>query len=101
MSGMAEEIRFPEMLESERLMLRRYAGADAGRVLEMVEKNRELLVRDFSQMARGFEDEKQANLFVQEKIEQWNCRKGFCYGIWGKQSKELIGQLQVKNIVWD
>jgi RimJ/RimL family protein N-acetyltransferase len=25
----------------------------------------------------------------------------FCYGIWLKVSKQQIGQLQVKNIVWD
>ena len=101
MNGMAEETRFPEVLESERLILRRYAGADATGILDLVEKNRELLVRDFSHMARGFADKKQANLFVEEKIEQWNSRKGFCYGIWLKESQELIGQLQVKNIVWD
>jgi RimJ/RimL family protein N-acetyltransferase len=91
MNGMTEETRFPEVLESERLILRRYAAGDAAGLLDLVEKNRELLVAD----------EKQANLFVEEKIEQWNSRKGFCYGIWLKESQELIGQLLVKNIVWD
>jgi RimJ/RimL family protein N-acetyltransferase len=89
------------MIESERLELRRYEAADAVNILDLVGKNREMLIRNFSQLAKGITDEGRARLFVQEKMEQWNSGKGFCYGIWRKESKDLIGQLLVKNIVWD
>lgn len=98
---MRPDIHFPHMIESERLELRRYQTADVPKILYLAEQNRELLVRNFSQLAKGITDDGQVRRFVEGKIEQWNKGEGFCYGIWLKESKDLIGQLQVKNIAWE
>jgi ribosomal-protein-alanine N-acetyltransferase len=98
---MAGEAAFPELLETERLVLRRYISADAESILELVEKNRSSLIQNFSQMAKGLLQLEEAKSFTDDKSEQWNGRKSFCYGIWLNASKELVGQIQVKNIVWD
>jgi len=95
------EATFPELLETERLLLRRYSSADAASILELVEKNRAHLIQNFSQMAKGLSQTEDAKSFVNDKTEQWNSRKAFCYGIWLKASKEQAGQIQVKNIVWE
>ncbi len=52
-------------------------------------------------MAKGLSLDEDAKSFAEDKSEQWNARKAFCYGIWRKVSRNLIGQVQVKNIVWD
>src|SRR5712692_1872205 len=101
---MPPKITFPETLDAERLALRRYGSADAQAILELVDKNRTSLIQSFRGMA-DLSQVEEATSFIVEKTQQWNAGKAFCYGIWLKVSKEqirqLIGQLQVKNVVWD
>ncbi|MGA8491014.1 MAG: GNAT family N-acetyltransferase [Terriglobales bacterium] len=98
---MLPEVTFPALLETRRLVLRRYGPGDAPGILELVRKNRTGLVQNFSEMATRLSREEEATGFIQDKAEQWNAGKAFCYGIWRKTSEEQIGQLQVKNIVWN
>lgn len=90
---------FPELLKTDRLVLRRYRPADSPGILRLVSSDRDRLVREFAQIAalRTLED---AASFVSEKREQWNERKTFCYGIWRNDQADQIGQIQVKNISW-
>jgi ribosomal-protein-serine acetyltransferase len=98
---MPAEVIFPELLETERLELRRYASADAAGILKLVDQNRAGLMQSFSQMAKGLIRSEDAQSFIEEKAGHWNARRVFCYGIWRKVSTQQIGQIQVKNIVWD
>jgi RimJ/RimL family protein N-acetyltransferase len=92
---------FPEILDTERLVLRRYASADGAAILELIDKNRARLMQNFSQMAKGLFKDEDVKSFVEDKTEQWATGKAFCYGIWLKTSKQQVGQLQVKHIAWD
>jgi ribosomal-protein-serine acetyltransferase len=98
---MPGEITFPEVLESERLALRRYSVADAASILRLVDRDRERLLQNFAPMVKGMLSPEQAVSFVEEKAADWNSRKAFCYGIWIKGSTEQVGQLQVKTLAWD
>jgi len=81
-------------------VLRRYLPKDAEGLLVVVDANRDLLRREFAQMA-SLESIAQSRAFIEEKSNQWNAAKTFCFGIWHKSSAELIGQLQVKNVAWE
>jgi ribosomal-protein-alanine N-acetyltransferase len=98
---MPSEPVFPDLLKTDRLLLRRYTAADALGLLELVEKNRDFLIRNFPQMAKGFGRVEEAIAFTEEKTLQWTDRKAFCYGLWLKDSKEQIGQILVKNLTWN
>jgi len=98
---MPGEVTFPELLETERLVLRRYRSADAAGILELVDKNRARLVQNFSPMANALFQGEDVKSFIEDKTAQWNAGRAFCYGIWLKISKQQIGQLQVKNVMWD
>lgn len=98
---MPGEVTFPELLDTERLALRRYGSADIPGILELVDQNRARLIQNFSQMAKGLSQAEDVKSFTEEKGEQWDTRRVFCFGIWLKVSNQLIGQLQAKNIVWD
>jgi ribosomal-protein-alanine N-acetyltransferase len=52
-------------------------------------------------MAKGFGRVEEAIAFTEEKAQQWNDSKAFCYGIWLKDSKERIRQVLVKNLTWN
>jgi RimJ/RimL family protein N-acetyltransferase len=95
-----EPQRFPEIIETERLRLRRYREGDAAGILELARDNRARLVREFAQIA-GLETVEDAQLFIAEKYSQWESGQTFCYGIWSKPESELIGQIQIKNIGWE
>jgi len=92
--------RFPEVVQTNRLLLRCYGPEDSLGILKLVNGNRDLLVREFAQIAslRTADD---AGSFVTEKREQWNERRTFCYGIWRNEGGDQIGQIQVKNISWE
>lgn len=94
------QARFPEVLKTDRLQLRCYRPEDSVGILKLVNGNRDMLVREFAQLAslRTTED---AASFVSEKHEQWNARKTFCYGVWRNDEPEQIGQIQMKNISWE
>lgn len=95
-----EKKSFPEMVETERLVLRRYRNEDAAGILELVEQNRSQLIREFAQIA-GLQNVEETKSFIAEKGEQWNDGKTLCYGIWRKQARQQIGQIQVKNVAWE
>ncbi|MFP5228095.1 MAG: GNAT family N-acetyltransferase [Acidobacteriota bacterium] len=90
---------FPDMIESPRLILRRYRPLDAPAVLALVGRNRMVLMREFEQQASLWNLD-EAQRFIATKQEQWETGKAFCYGIWLRQEKRPIGQIQVKNIDW-
>jgi ribosomal-protein-serine acetyltransferase len=91
---------FPETIETDKLTLRRYSAEDAGGLLELIDRNRQELVREFAQTA-ALQIPAQAESFVAEKSEQWQLRKNFTYGVWRKSADPLIGQIQAKNIAWE
>jgi RimJ/RimL family protein N-acetyltransferase len=97
---MAQQRSFPENVDTERMVLREYSASDAAGLLDLVKDNRERLIREFPQMAslRSLED---VSSFVQQKRVEWESGKTFCYGIWKKQEPAPIGQIQVKNPVWE
>ena len=92
---------FPDALSSERLLLRRCHAEDADHLQALVSENRPHLVQSFPEMARGLSTPAEMTEFLADKATQWAAGKTFCYGIWRTDSSALIGQIQVKNIVWN
>jgi RimJ/RimL family protein N-acetyltransferase len=90
---------FPEKIQAERLLLRAYQEDTVG-ILELLEPNREQLIREFPQMA-WLRTPEEVRDFVQQKTEQWHSGNNFCYGIWRTEDGKQVGQIQVKNISWD
>ena len=90
---------FPDMIESSRLILRRYHLLDAPAMLALVERNRTVLMREFEQQA-SLRNLNEAQQFIATKQEQWETGKAFCYGIWLMQGERQVGQIQAKNIDW-
>jgi RimJ/RimL family protein N-acetyltransferase len=95
-----EERQFPEIIETNRLVLRRYSVDDAGGLLELIDRNRQELIRDFAQTA-ALQGVQQVESFIAARSEQWQLRKNFTYGVWQKGADALVGQVQVKNIGWE
>jgi RimJ/RimL family protein N-acetyltransferase len=52
-------------------------------------------------MARDIRQPADAIDFVDECSRKWTKGKEFVYGIWHEPSKELVGQIKMKGVVWD
>ena len=92
---------FPEQLSTPRLTLRRYRTSDAAAIRRLIDSNRDRLLQDFPDIARGFMTIEASQAHLDDRATQWNERRSFCYGIWQHEGGELRGQLTVKNIVWN
>lgn len=98
---MASNPAFPVSHVTARLELRKYDEVDAEHVTGLIAANRDHLRRNFPELARGFSSVNGVQLFLKTCETQWNEGKGYHYGIWIKESHELIGQIKVKNIHWE
>jgi ribosomal-protein-serine acetyltransferase len=98
---MTVETDFPQVLDTARLELRCYSNIDAPKLQALVERNRDQLIQNFSSMVQNIVKESKATSFVNKAVEQWRSKSTFHYGIWHKPSKELIGQLKLKNVNWE
>ncbi len=80
--------------------MRQYGIGDAGSILDLVGQNRECLAREFSRQG-AMDGLRDAESFVTQKAAVWSAGKTFCYGIWQKETNQLAGQIQVKNVDWE
>lgn len=92
---------FPEVLETDRLVLRRYSVSDSGDLLALIDDNRNLLLENFPGLAQNIHFAEDTEGFIRQQSISYSDKTAFCYGIWKMYPEQLIGQLLVKNITWD
>jgi ribosomal-protein-serine acetyltransferase len=97
----AGEPQFPEVVDGERVALRKYTVHSADDLFRLVEENRTILIENFAALTKEVQSIDAAKSLIARKDEEWDKRTGFCYGVYVRASNALIGQLQVKNLVWD
>jgi hypothetical protein len=69
-NSMAKE-SFPEIFETQRLVLRRYRSDDSAGILRLAHQNRAQLIRDFEQQA-SLQSLADAQTFTVDKQEEWS-----------------------------
>lgn len=92
---------FSAAFATPRLHVRRYDAADAQDVLQLMERNRERLLRNFPELAHGVKTVEEASEYVGAGDKQWGDGAAFNYGIWLPPDPVPIGQIRIKNIVWN
>jgi len=101
MTEQAVSVTFPESIATQRIELRHYADTDAVAIAELLGSNRQHLLRNFPELSKGLATPDEIKLFIEDCADQCNDRKTHTYGIWTKTPRQLIGQLKVKNILWN
>jgi RimJ/RimL family protein N-acetyltransferase len=92
---------FPDQLTAQRVQLRRYHSSNAEGVLQLIDRNRERLRRNFPELASGVKNVETASGYVAASDKQWADGVAFVYGIWLPSELHPIGQLRIKNMVWN
>jgi RimJ/RimL family protein N-acetyltransferase len=92
---------FPDQLAAARIRLQRYHASHAQGVLRLIDRNRERLMRNFPELANGVKSVEAASAYLVASEKQWADSVAFVYGIWCPSEPDPIGQLRIKNMVWN
>ena len=87
-------------IETERLLLQPYVMKFAEPVFHLIQKNKPRLIHSFPKLLSATETAEDTRDFVQQKIFDWNKNKAFGFMLFGKNSHELIGHLNIKDLEW-
>lgn len=93
---------FPDSLESERLIIRKYEKGDGQAYLNLFERNnnREEL-KEHVDEATSVKTEEQAEVQIREHDAEWIARRRFVLGIWLRENEEYIGQIWIEPKNWN
>ena len=94
------DMTFPESVATERLNLKPYTELDAESFCELLAANRDHLRRNFPELTKNLFTVAEARSYFESCSSQWNAGKTYCFAIWTRVPRRLIGQLKVKNVNW-
>src|SRR6218665_1137035 len=87
-------------IETERLVLQPYQVKYYKDVFALIHKNKTRLTHSFPNMLKATETQDATQDYVQQKIFDWNKNKAFAYMIFHKETQQLIGHFNLKDIDW-
>jgi RimJ/RimL family protein N-acetyltransferase len=97
---MEELIDITGELETERTVLKKYNEGEGKLFFEFVEKNRTRMFNSFPIILSNTHNEISAEYFIKNKVEEWEEKTAFNFGIRLKENGDYIGHISVKNIDW-
>jgi len=92
----------PTRLDSERLIVRKYAEGDGRELFLLLERNgnREFL-RENVEEASSIKTEEEAEINVRKHSAEWLARDRFVVGIWLKSEDKCLGQIWIEPKNWE
>jgi ribosomal-protein-alanine N-acetyltransferase len=97
---MEEILKIEEELETKRAVLKKYRIGEGKIFYGIIEKNRDRMLDNFPIMLSNTHDAVSGEFYIRKKIEEWEERSAFNFGIWFKEDRNYIGHISVKNIDW-
>ncbi len=100
-SELAALFKFGLMIETERLILKPYAHDFAKEFFARFQNDRAHLQDYFSKTLNFTKTLRETQTYFHSKIEDFYNNKNFYFGIFLKNSDELIGHISIRDIDWD
>ena len=97
---MEELLNIADELETKRIILKKYKRGDGKIFYKTIEKNRDRMIDSFPILLSNTYDVHSAEYYIRKRIEEWEERSAFNFGIWLKEEEQYIGHISVKNIDW-
>ena len=95
-------LEFPEILETENLVIRKYRKGDGKENYDLFERNnnRELL-KEFVDEATDITSEEDSEIKIRGHAAEWEARTRFVMGVWLKEKKLYIGEIWIEPKKWE
>jgi RimJ/RimL family protein N-acetyltransferase len=92
----------PTLLDTERLVVRKYADGDGQELYSLLERNdnREFLRENVEEVA-AIRTEEEAEIWVRKRSAEWLARERFVMGIWLKSEDRYVGQVWIEPKNWE
>jgi RimJ/RimL family protein N-acetyltransferase len=92
----------PTRLDTERLIVRKYAEGDGRGLYLLLERNdnREFLRENVEEMS-SIKTEEEAEITVRKHSAEWFARDRFVMGIWLKSNDKYVGQIWIEPKKWE
>lgn len=95
-------VKLPELLATERLIVRAYREGDGLAYFEVCQRNREHLVPfEAKNPARSIQNVDEAEVLMRQFIASWAARSAFFLGAWAKDSQHFVAQIYIGPVDWD
>ncbi len=93
---------FPAIIETERLIIRKYQKDDGKDMYDLFERNnnRELL-KEYVDEATNLKSEDDAEIRIREHAAEWEARERLVMGIWLKENLLMIGEIWIEPKRWE
>ena len=95
-------LELPEVLDSARLLVRKYNAGDGKAVFALLERNnnREFLFPTVEEVAT-IKNVDAAEIKGRRHAAEWDARKRFVLGIWLKKDDLFVGEIWIEPMKWD
>lgn len=95
-------VEFPDCLETDKLVIRKYKKGDGKENYGLFERNnnRELL-KEFVDEATDVTTIDEAEIKMREHAAEWEARTRLVMGIWLKEEKLYIGEIWIEPKKWE
>lgn len=92
----------PPRLETERLIIRKYAEGDGAELYSLLERNnnRDFLRANVEEMS-SIRTEEEAEIRIRKRAADWIARDRFVMGIWLKSESKYIGGIWIEPKNWE
>lgn len=92
----------PKRLETERLIIRKYAAGDGRDLYQLLERNgnRDFLRQNVEEVA-SIKTEEDAEEKIRRHSAEWSAHDRFVMGIWSKSENRYIGEIWIEPKKWD
>lgn len=92
----------PTQLETERLVIRKYAKGDGRDLYLLLQRNdnRDFLRRNVEEVSSIKTDE-EAEIMIRRHAAEWSARDRFIMGIWLKSGNQYVGQIWIEPKKWE
>lgn len=92
----------PTLLDTERLVVRKYAEGDGQQLFLLLERNgnREFLRENVEEVAL-IRTEEEAEIWVRKRSAEWLAQARFVMGIWLKNENQYVGQVWIEPKNWN
>ncbi len=93
---------FPDSLESERLIIRKYEKGDGEDYFSLFERNNNRdELKEHVDEAKSVTTLEQAEIRIREHEAEWISRRRLVLGVWLKETGECIGQIWIEPNKWE
>lgn len=89
------------VLITERTVLRRFRENDGKVLFQLIQDNQRRIEDHLPLLVKTVTSANRGEKFVRQKLAAWLLQEEYAFGLWDKDSAQLIGMIRIFDIQWE